>query len=302
MTNRFLARGSLKEKDAAKLDDGSIFKLFSPAHESIANADSILQDKPTTQKAIHLPPLRIKTIRNTKTAASLRGITSESLKQILKESINFSERLSDVQLLHRTAEGMDGHSIRDVAQSLIHESSQTHHSALMFPATSQSKITAPIDVKNFQLALAPTTNTGRVCKPSRLVVSNQNISQNGMQPVAPKPNTPSTSITNNASRASSRRRKVVVKYFGHDKTEHIDGANNSDRTEETLVENSHTQMQIPVTCFDIKSSDRLNDQVPEILTSTYREVLGSQQTSFTLSEKPQPVTSFGDRAILQVQP
>jgi hypothetical protein len=286
MTNRHAARGTLKEKDS-KLEDSSIFKFLSPAHE-IPSADHLMQDKQLTQssqKALHLPPLRMKTIRNTKTAATLRGITSESLKQILKESINFSERLSDVQLMHHQAGGPSD-PIREVTHSFMHESPQLQNPSLMWPAIPQARVIAPIDVKNFQLSITHTATTGRVGKPSRLIVSNQTGSQNGLQPAAPKSMTPSGSSSYGAMRASLRKRKVAVKYFGYDKTEQQDFYPENGRAEGT-VDGARSLL----TCLEFKPS--CTEQALEyvIRKGAHEDVLGSGQSHFSAFQLQRPTTS-----------
>lgn len=281
MTNRNPGRGSLKDKET-KIEDGNIFKLFSPVYESLPNSDQSIQ------KALHLPPLRMKTMRGTKTAASLRGITSESLKQILKESIHFSERLSEnVQQMHHHVSGQ-GDSIREAVQVLMHESLQNQHQTFMLPVTSQPK-TTPIDVKTFQLSLTPTAAVGRVGKPSRLAVSNQNRSQNGLHPVAPKPNTPSISGPHGATRALSRGRKVAVKYFGSDKSESVDACLDGGRAEEFVVYSARSHAQL--TCLEFKPSSFPQDQVLEIPKSFKHDVLESQQSQFSNLEMLRPNTS-----------
>jgi hypothetical protein len=284
MPNRYSSRGTLKEKDS-KLDDGSIFKLLSPAHESMANQDPMMQDKTLGQKALHLPPLRLKTIRSTKTAASLRGITSESLKQILKDSINFSERLCDVQL-HSI--GGPGDSMREVANSLMHENPQYHHQSLLTP-TSQHKMIAPIDVKNFQLSLAPPATVGRVGKPSRLVVSNQASLQNVFQPVAPKPITPSASSPFGAIRASSRGRKVAIKYFGFDKTEQVDSNRDNGKVADSGIDVVRSQMQM--TCLEFKPTHYPYAQESETRRKINHNILESPQRQLSTFEHLRPTTS-----------
>lgn len=297
MTNRNPGRGPLKEKDS-KLDDGSIFKLFSPAYESMPNSDPTMQDKQQTQKALHLPPLRMKTMqtmRSTKTAASLRGITSESLKQILKESIHFSERLSEnVQQMHHQVGGQ-GDSMREAVQSLMHESFQNQHQTFMLPMTTLPKNT-PIDVKTFQLSLAPVAATGRVGKPSRLTVSNQNRSQNGLQPVAPKPNTPSGSSPQGAVRAASRGRKVAVKYFGYDRSEPADAFPDGGR--EIVVDGGKSHAQL--TCLEFKPSPYPQGQMIEITKRNNPNALESQESQFSNFEILQPTTS-NDRNAMSTQ-
>jgi hypothetical protein len=286
MPNRYPSRGTLKEKDS-KLDDGSIFKLLSPAHESMANQDPMMQEgKASGQKALHLPPLRLKTIRNTKTAASLRGITSESLKQILKDSIHFSERLSDVQL-HNVG-GPTGDSMREVANSLMHENPQYHHQSLLTP-TSQPKMIAPIDVKNFQLSLAPPATVGRVGKPSRLVVSNQTSTQNVFQPVAPKPITPSGSSPFGAIRASSRGRKVAIKYFGFDKSEQMDAYRDNGKAADSAIDIVRSQMQL--TCLEFKPAHFPHALESETRGSFNNDVLQSPQLQLSTFEQLRPTTS-----------
>jgi len=295
MTNRYPGRGPLKEKDP-KLDDGSIFKLFSPIYESIPNSDSTTQDKQLGQKALHLPPLRMKTIRNVKTAASLRGITSESLKQILKESINFSERLSDVQQMHHHVGGQ-GESMREVAHSLMHENPLHQQQSFVLPSTSQPRI-SPIDVKTFHLSLAPTAIMGRVGKPSRLAVSNQNRSQNGLQPVAPKPNTPTGSSPHGTIRAASRGKKIAVKYFGLDKSELAEAFPDCGRSEELVVDSARPHAQL--TCLEFKPSHHPYSQVPEIRKSVHHDAMKSQHSHFSSFENLRPNTS-NDHNIISSQ-
>jgi hypothetical protein len=293
MTNRYHVRGTFKEKDS-KLDDGSIFKFLSPAVESMPSVDLLTQDKQlmqSSQKTLQLPPLRIKNIRNSKTAASLRGITSSSLKQILKESINFSERLSDVQLMHHHIGGTNGmnDSNGEVAHSMMYESPRFQHPSLMWPATSQPKVIAPIDVKNFQLSIAPTATTGRVGKPSRLIVSNQTGLQNVLQPVAPKPITPLGTSPHGAMRASSRGRKVAIKYFGCDKSEQSDVCPDSGRAEETAVDGPRSQTLL--TCLEFKPSSYPHVLESEIRKSTHNDVTQIEPSHFSNYLMQRPLTS-----------
>jgi hypothetical protein len=293
MANRYPVRGTFKEKDS-KLDDGSIFKFLSPALESMPSTDVLMQDKQlmqSSQKALQLPPLRIKNIRNSKTAASLRGITSSSLKQILKESINFSERLCDVQLMHHHTGGTNATSDSnvEVTHSLMYESPRFQHQSLMWPATSQPKVIAPIDVKNFQLSIAPTATTGRVGKPSRLIVSNQTGMQNGLQPMAPKPITPSGSSPHGAIRASSRGRKVAIKYFGCDKSEQSDVCHDNGRAEETVVDGARSQPLL--TCLEFKPSCYPHVLESEIRKSTNNDATQSGPSHFSTYLMQRPLTS-----------
>jgi hypothetical protein len=297
MTNRNPGRGLLKEKDV-KVDDSSIFKLFSPVYDSVTNADPTIHDKQPSQKALHLPPLRLKTVqtvRSTKTAASLRGITSESLKQILRESIHFSERLSEnVQQMHHQADGQ-GDSMKEAVHSLMHES--FHNQSFMLPTTYQPK-NAPIDVKTFQLSLTPTVTIGRVGKPSRLTVSNQNRSQSGLQPVAPKPNTPSTSISHGAVRAASRGRKVAVKYFGLDKSENADVFPYGARAEENVMDSARSHAKM--TSLEFKPSPYPQNFVNDNSNRTNLTLLESQQSQFSNFETLRPTTS-NDRNVICTQ-
>ena len=279
MTTRYPARGASKEKDS-KFDDSGIFKLFSPAEESTAHTDSVIVlDKQLGQKALHLPPLRVKTIRHNKTATSLRGITSESLKQILKESIHFSERLSDVQ--------QAGESMSHMTQCLMHQNPQLQPPSLLVPAPPQTKLMAPVDVKNFQLSLAPPSTMGRVGKPSRLVVSNQTSLQNGIQ-LGAKQNMPSGLISQGTLRASARGRKVAVKYFGFDKSEQGEFSPDSGRTE-AVVESARSQ--ISVTCFDFKPTSYPHVHMPALRRSSDQDMLESRPSIFPSSEPQRPSTS-----------
>ena len=280
MTTRYPARGTSKEKDA-KFDESGIFKLFSPAEESMAHTDSMtMLDKQLGQKALHLPPLRVKTVRINKSAASLRGITSESLKQILKESIHFSERLSDVQ-----QGGPGGDSLSQLTQCLMHQHPQLQAPSLLVPAPPQTKLMTPVDVKNFQLSLAP---PARVGKPSRLVVSNQNSVQTGVQPVAAKPNTPSGSLSQGALRASSRGKKVAVKYFGLDRSDQAEGS--ADNRSEAVVDSARSQ--ISVTCFDFKPTSNPHMHVPALRRGSDQDVHESRSShTSSSSESHRPTTS-----------
>jgi hypothetical protein len=282
MTTRYPARGTSKEKDA-KFDESGIFKLFSPAEESMAHTDSItMLDKQLGQKALHLPPLRVKTVRINKSAASLRGITSESLKQILKESIHFSERLSDVQ-----QSGPGGDSLSQLTQCLMHQHPQLQSPSLLVPAPPQTKLMTPVDVKNFQLSLAPPATMGRVGKPSRLVVSNQNSVQNGIQPVAAKPNTPSGLLSQGTLRASSRGKKVAVKYFGFDKSDQAEGS--ADNRSEAVADSARSQ--ISVTCFDFKPTSNPHMHVPALRRGSDQDVHESRPSHTSSSEPHRPTTS-----------